>query len=60
MRYQIDSTGNGAFWTIKRLSDGATLFLQGDDAVLFDKLLECTTDAYCDDALCDEYASLFA
>lgn len=59
MRYRIESTGNGAFWTITRLADGATLFLQGDDALAFGKRLESTTESFSDDDVCDECAELF-
>ena len=35
MRYRISSLGNGAFLTITRVADGASVFLQGDDARRF-------------------------
>ena len=57
-RYQIDSTGNGAFFTITRLTDGATVFFQGDDAVQFGVYLSYTNDHYTDDDLCASYQHL--
>ena len=59
MRYKIRSTGNGSSWTITRLDDGATLFLQGDDAVEFARQLDDTTDGFDDAALCDQYEAAF-
>ena len=54
-RYRIDSSGNGAFWTIHRLADGAAVTLQGDDAVEFGKRLESTTESFADDDVCALY-----
>lgn len=58
-RYKIESTHNGAFWTITRLEDGATLALQGDDAVTFARCLEATHAGYTEDDVCDEYSDVF-
>ena len=33
--YRLDSYGNGAAYTLTRLSDGASVFFQGDDADQF-------------------------
>ena len=59
-RYEIKSQASRAFYTITRLSDGASVFLQGDDAGYFrDDLLMIDrgfgTSAYLEDDLCDEY-----
>lgn len=58
-RYRIEATGNGAFFTITRLADGAKLFLQGTDAVEFDDDLAVTNDRYTDDDLCSEHDESF-
>lgn len=55
MRYKIKSTGNGAFYTITRLSDGACVFLEGDDALEFEKSLETTNERFTDDDVCALY-----
>ncbi len=34
-RYQVDSEGNGAFYTITRKGDEKSVFFQGDDAIHF-------------------------
>ena len=57
--YEIESTGNGATWTIKRLDDGATLFLQGDDAITFANKINDCSDDYTDEDVCAEYDSQF-
>ena len=57
MKYKIESSGNGACWTITRLSDNASLFLQGEDALIFGKELESTHDLYTDDDVCSIYDS---
>ena len=59
MRYRILSKGNGAMFDITRLTDGATLFLQGGDAVEFDSELDATTERRTADDVCDDYAELF-
>lgn len=58
-RYEIVSRGNGATFMLTRVADGATLVLQGDDAVRFGKVLDDTSSDYPDDELCDEYSELF-
>lgn len=58
-RYQYRSEGNGARYEIKRLADGATLFLQGDDAVQFSNELDKTHDRWTDDDVCAQYDELF-
>lgn len=52
MKYSIESRAWGAFMTIKRLSDGASVFLQGDDAIRFNHELEL---AYTDDEAASKY-----
>ncbi len=42
--YTINSEGNGARVTITRLADGASVFLQGDDAVSFIDAVEHAYD----------------
>ncbi len=59
LHYKTESTGNGAFWTITRFADGATLFLQGDDASAFVLKLGNTHDVYPDDDVCAEYDEVF-
>jgi hypothetical protein len=59
MRYKIESTGSGAFWTITRLADGATLFLQGDDAANFAREIDSLPDWMTSDDQCDAYADAF-
>ena len=54
-RYYIKSQYNGAFFTIERLSDGASVFMQGDDADEFRWQLECTSDRFTIDDLCAQY-----
>lgn len=53
-RYRIDSQGNGAFVTI-RVSDGRSVFMQGEDAVQFLEELDRTNDRYTADDLCAEF-----
>lgn len=57
--YKTESTGNGAFWTVTRLADGATLFLQGDEASAFALKIGNTHDACTDDDVCAEYDDVF-
>ena len=38
-RYSIEPSGNGAFWTVTRLRDGATVCLRGADALEFSRRL---------------------
>lgn len=59
-KYRIESSGNGLFWTGPRLADGASIFLQDDDALAFGRLLESTHAGYTDDDVCDEYDACFA
>lgn len=58
-KYRIEPSGNGLFWTVTRLADGATLFLQGDDAAQFGRWLESTWGGFTDDDVCDKYADQF-
>ncbi len=57
--YEIESTGNGAFWTVTRLADGAALFMQGDEANAFASKIGNTHDAYTEDDVCVEYDDVF-
>lgn len=60
-RYKIESTGNGLYYTITRLADGKTLFLQGDDANAFGDLIEgMAVGSPNEDNVCDEYSEQFA
>ena len=53
--YEIESQWNGAFYTIVRISDMASVFLQGDDALQFESDLDsCQTDKQID-LLCSQY-----
>lgn len=58
-RYKIESTGNGASFTVARLADGALLTFAGDDAIQFDDELDGTHDRWTDDDVCDQYSELF-
>ncbi len=57
-RFTIESTGNGATYIITRLADGASVFLQGDDAVQFGKSLETTSARFTDDDAAGLYECL--
>ena len=57
-RYKIESLCNGAFWTITRLSDGKSAFLQGDIARCFERELDATYASCTDDDICDAYDTL--
>jgi hypothetical protein len=56
--YTVKSEGNGQFVTVTREADGATLFMQGDDA---DKFLSawdgCSANG--ERLLCDSYSEQF-
>lgn len=54
-RYSVDSMGNGAFVTVTRLTDGASVFMQGDDAVTFREELDAAGEIYTADDVCSEY-----
>lgn len=61
-RYEVRSGGNAAFYLITRLSDGAEVFLQGDDASAFDCLMDWvdgTDDAELQDIRCDDACSAY-
>ena len=47
-KYKIESRGHRAFMTITRLADGASVFLQGDDALELGRKLEATHAAWTD------------
>lgn len=57
-RYCIDSHGNGFAYEITRLEDGATLWLQDQDAAYFAENMERTNERYTIENVCDEYAVL--
>lgn len=54
-KYRIESTGNGAFFFITRLADDSAIMIQGDDAVIFGRILANTHDKFTDDDLAAEY-----
>ena len=54
-KYRIESTGNGAFYTLTRLSDGETRFIQDESAAIFGEALDATNSMFTDDDLADEY-----
>jgi hypothetical protein len=59
-QYKIESTGNGAFFTITCTENhihenGDTVFLQGDDANQFSAELDATNDFWDFDAVCEKY-----
>lgn len=54
-RYRIESHGNGLFFTLTRLADGNSTFIQGADAAVFGEALDATNSTFTDDDLCDEY-----
>ena len=58
-KYKIESTANGAFYTITRVADGATLHLQGDDAIAFSDSINSTHEKHTDDDACAEYDHVF-
>lgn len=60
-RYKIDSTGNGATFTITRLADGKSVFLQGDDAKTFgDALIGTEIDGDSEAEVCAQYDDVMA
>jgi len=58
MKYKIECTGPCGY-TITRLADNTTIFLQGDDAITFSKNLDATTATFTDDDVCATYDDLF-
>lgn len=53
--FLIESFGNGLFYQIARRSDGATVFLQGEDAIRLDEELERTDERVTDDDVVSQY-----
>lgn len=53
-RYKVESTGNWLFVTITRRRDGASVFLQGDEAETFMDQIDDTSVFQLDD-VCSEY-----
>ena len=58
--YQIETIDNGAFVSVIRCHDGASLWLQGEDAVRFCEELGETTDVFVDDDVCRQYDEAFS
>lgn len=56
--FTVHSQGNGAYFLITRKSDGADLFLQGEDASIFGDSLDQTNEVYTDDDVCAEYSDV--
>jgi hypothetical protein len=55
-RYMIQSAGSGAFFTVTRQSDQASVFLQGGDAIEFGSEIEaCEKHSRPLDDLCADY-----
>jgi hypothetical protein len=54
-RYSIKSEYNGAFYLLTRLADGATVFMQGDDADEIRCQIECVSERFTADDLCAQY-----
>ena len=53
--FQIESYGNGLFYEIVRISDGASEFLQCEDAVRLSQELEQTSERCTDDDVVWQY-----
>ncbi|HLX60901.1 MAG TPA: hypothetical protein VKX17_06425 [Planctomycetota bacterium] len=53
--FEIESWSNGYFYEITRKSDGASVFLQGDDAIRLSDELERTTERFTDDDVVWQY-----
>lgn len=53
--FTVESWGIGQFFELRRIADGATVFLQGDDALQLAYELDQTTDAYSDDDVASQY-----
>lgn len=61
-RYEVRSSHNAAFYLITRLADSASVFLQGDDAVAFDCMMDwvdATDDAGLQDVRLDDACSAY-
>ena len=52
---EIESYGNGFAYQIVRKADGATVFLQGDDAVRLSQELDQTTEHFTDEDVASQY-----
>lgn len=53
--FWIESYGNGFAYQIVRKADGATVFLQGDDAISLGQELDRTTDRLTDEDVVSQY-----
>ena len=54
-RYHVTSFGNGTAYEITRVSDGASVLLQGDDAVQLESEIESANSRYTADDVCGNY-----
>lgn len=53
--FEIESWGNGLIVQITRLSDGASVLLQGDDAIRVGDELDKTDERFTDDDVVSQY-----
>jgi len=53
--FEIESYGNGFAYQIVRMADGATVFLQGDDAIRMSQQLDKTTEHFTDEDVASQY-----
>ena len=53
--FEIESYGNGFAYQIVRKADGATVFLQGDDAIRLGQELDQTTEGFTDEDVASQY-----
>lgn len=53
--FEIESFGNGFAYRIVRKADGATVFLQGDDALRLGQELDQTTERFADEDMASQY-----
>ena len=53
--FEIESYGNGFAYEIVRKADGATVFLQGDDAIRLGQEFDQTTERFTDEDVASQY-----
>ena len=53
--FEIESHGNGFAYQIVRRADGASVFLQGDDAIRLGQELDQTTERFTDGDVASQY-----
>ena len=53
--FEIESYGNGFAYQIVREADGASVFLQGDDAIRLGQELDHTTERFTDEDVASQY-----